>query len=159
MQFLQKQFQERSVQKTYLAIVAGVPDPPEAVIDAPVGRNLLNRIKMSILGAGKSREAKTSYRTISATGRCSLLACDLHTGRTHQIRVHLSSIGHPILGDRKYGSSQSRSLDKEYGIESVCLHAWKLQFQTQSAGAVTVTAPLHFPLQEAIFVMGLSLRV
>jgi len=125
---LQKQFEKRTVQKKYLALVAGIPDSPSAVIDAPVGRNLLHRMKMSILRTSKSREAKTTYRTVDASHDCALLECELHTGRTHQIRVHLNSIGHPILGDPKYGSNASKNISKLYNIENLCLHAWKLSF-------------------------------
>jgi len=125
---LQKQFKDRTISKQYLAIVTGVPEPREATIDAPVGRSLLDRTKMSLFRTGKSREASTTYRVLSESQKASLLQCDIHTGRTHQIRVHLSAIGHPILGDEKYASEESRKISKELGIEQPCLHAEILEF-------------------------------
>ncbi|MEK7591157.1 MAG: RluA family pseudouridine synthase, partial [Patescibacteria group bacterium] len=82
--FLQEQFESRSVKKTYLALVAGIPNPAAATIDAPIGRSNLNRTKMSIHGSSATREAQTTYRTLASAHNASLLECDLHTGRTHQ---------------------------------------------------------------------------
>jgi len=140
--FLQKQFADRTVKKTYLALVAGVPSPPSAIIDAPIGRNLVNRTLMSIFKTRSSREAKTTYRTLEVRVNCTLLECDLHTGRTHQIRVHLRSIGHPILGDSSYGTHESKKITKGLGINGLCLHAQKLSFNTLSHKRVDVEAPL-----------------
>jgi len=125
---LQKQFAERDVSKKYLTIVLGVPDPTSAIIDAPIGRNLTDRTKMSVMRTSVSRDAKTSYETLDATDATALLCCDLFTGRTHQVRVHLSSIGYPILGDGTYASPTSTQLSKKLDISSLCLHAWKLTF-------------------------------
>lgn len=125
---LQAQFESRTVKKTYLALVAGIPKDPTATIDAPIGRSTSNRTKMSILGASAAREAQTTYRTLGTTKNVALLECDLHTGRTHQIRVHLSGIGHPVLGDSSYVNALSERLTEEFEIQSICLHAWKLQF-------------------------------
>src|SRR3989338_9865210 len=153
---LQRQFKNRTVEKTYFAIVAGVPDPPAATVDAPVGRNLTDRTRMSVLRTGVSREARTTYRTLSATTEAALLRCDLHTGRTHQIRVHLRAIGYPILGDTTYGSTQADRLAKQYGIESLCLHAWRLRFELPAGGTViNVEAPLPTAFQNALNNVGL----
>lgn len=127
---LQKQFEDRTVSKQYLAVVAGVPNPPAAMIEAAIGRSTANRTKMTVLGAGKSRAAKTTYHTLSHSDVAALLACDLHTGRTHQIRVHLQTIGHPILGDPTYLTSKSEDLTARYAITSLCLHAWTLTFRS-----------------------------
>ena len=132
---LQKQFKDRTtVRKTYLALVAGVPDPPSAVIEAPVGRKLTDRTKMSVLKTSVSRDAKTTYRTRQAFDDCALLECDLHTGRTHQIRVHLSSIGHPILGDPTYASQKSEKISQHHDVRNLCLHAWELSFVSPADG-------------------------
>jgi len=125
---LQKQFEDRTIKKTYLALVAGVPDPPAAVIDASIGRSTSNRTKMTVLGSAKTRSARTTYRTIASTSEAALLACELHTGRTHQIRVHLHSVGHSILGDPTYSSSASEKLNERLAVVSLCLHAWRLTF-------------------------------
>jgi len=148
---LQKQFAQRSVSKTYLALVAGQPDPPAAMINAPIGRNLTDRTKMSVLRTSISREAKTTYRTLETTGKATLVQCDLHTGRTHQIRVHMSSVGHPVLGDVLYGSSASSAFGKTSGIEGMCLHAWKLRFLSPTKiQEIAVQAPLPLPFTLAL---------
>ncbi len=144
---LQAQFQERTVQKFYLALVAGVPSPATALIDAAVGRSTSNRTKMSVLGASGTREARTTYRTLAVQGPVALLSCELHTGRTHQIRVHLHAIGHPILGDTTYSSAQSERLNEEFGVKRICLHAWRLKFvsvQTGKEVLVSVDPPAVF---------------
>jgi 23S rRNA pseudouridine1911/1915/1917 synthase len=125
---LQKQFEERTTKKKYLAIVSGVPEHTEATIDAPIGRNLTDRTKMSVLKTSASRDAKTTYRILDSVDDCSVLECDLHTGRTHQIRVHLSSVGHPILGDTPYGSPASKKLTDHYKVSGLCLHARSIVF-------------------------------
>lgn len=139
---LQKQFADRSVQKTYLTVVAGVPYPASAIIDAPIGRHSQERTKMSVYQATATRHAKTTYRTIGKTEDAALLACDLHTGRTHQIRVHLKSIGHPVLGDPSYGSGQSEDIAQKNDIDFLCLHAWKLSFTSPSKKKVDVVSKL-----------------
>ncbi len=147
--FLQQQFETRTVQKTYLALVAGVPELATATVDAPIGRSVGNRTKMSVNASFTSREAQTTYRVIasstpSAGSGVALLECDLHTGRTHQIRVHLHSIGHPVLGDSAYVNALSERLTQEFDIRSVCLHAWKLTFtspEDQKEHAVMAPAP------------------
>jgi len=147
---LQSQFKDRTVKKQYLAICAGVPEKKKATIDAPVGRNLLNRTKMSLFRTGTSREAQTTYEVLSQTEQCSLLRCEIHTGRTHQIRVHLSAIGHPIIGDEKYGSELSRRLSEKHKIESPLLHAHTLEFMSLETGEkVKVKAPIPKMFQEA----------
>jgi len=135
---LQKQFKSRTVEKTYLAIVAGVPTLPTATIDAPIGRNLTDRTKMSVLRTSVSREAQTTYHVLGSTKEASLLACDLHTGRTHQIRVHLSAIGHPVLGDPTYHSQVSEQVSSHYATQGLCLHSWKLSFRSPAKKVKTV---------------------
>ncbi|MDD5623627.1 MAG: RluA family pseudouridine synthase [Candidatus Peribacteraceae bacterium] len=144
---LQKQFKDRTIGKTYLAIVAGVPAHREATIDAPIGRNLTDRTRMSVLRTGVSRAARTTYHLLAQTQGAALLACDLHTGRTHQIRVHLSAIGHPLLGDPTYHSSESARVAERAGIAGLCLHAWKLTFQSpadERNHAITLSPPPAF---------------
>lgn len=148
---LQMQFENRTVTKFYLAIVAGQPSPPAAVIDASIGRSTTDRTKMTILGSSKTREARTTYRTLSAHGDVALLSCELHTGRTHQIRVHLHGIGHPILGDPGYTTPTSERLTAVHHIGSLCLHAWKLAFDSPATGGrVEVEADPSGPFLDAL---------
>lgn len=104
---LQAQFETRSVKRHYVGIVWGVPEPRSGVIDAPIGRSPRNRVLMSVRPDGKS--AITRYETHEILGPATLMRFELGTGRTHQIRVHLHSIGHPLMGDSAYGGTTIRS--------------------------------------------------
>lgn len=139
---LQKQFADRTVDKRYLTLVAGKPTPPAAVIDAPIGRHMNERTRMSVHQAVSARGAKTTYRTLGSDDGASLLECELHTGRTHQIRVHLKTIGHPVVGDATYGTGASHDLAEKLGIDFLCLHAWKLSFESPTKKKVSVVCPL-----------------
>lgn len=140
---LQKQFEKRTVSKFYLALVSGVPSPKAAMIDAPIGRHTGDRTRMSIIQTGKTRNAATTYHTLSSAHGIALLACELHTGRTHQIRVHLQGIGHPILGDSKYETTASLKITAQMQIDFLCLHAWKLSFVSPtSKKKISVVCPL-----------------
>lgn len=154
---LQKQFEHRDVRKFYLAIVSGAPEPSKAVIDAPIGRNLTDRTKMSVLRTSVSREARTTYRTLESSSEASLIQFELHTGRTHQIRVHTSSIGHPIIGDNVYYSPTSSAITQGRAIEGMCLHAWKLSFLSVShVQEIAVVAPLPPSFVSALETCNLS---
>lgn len=135
---LQRQFQERTVKKAYLTLVAGTPYPASAMIDAPIGRHSTKRTTMSVLQHTGAREAQTTYRTLATAQGCALLECDLHTGRTHQIRVHLQSIGHPVLGDATYTANNAAITAQDLSIDFLCLHAWKLSFDTLQGKRVEV---------------------
>lgn len=116
---LSQQFASRDVIKTYLAIVSGHLRKKSGTIESAIGRHPVHRKKMAVLPKG--RAAKTDYRVRQELPGASLVECRPHTGRTHQIRVHLKQIGHPLLGDRLYGGKPlaARHL----------LHAWKLAFR------------------------------
>lgn len=154
---LQQQFEERTVQKFYLAIVAGAPSPAAAVIDASIGRSTTDRTKMTIHGSGKTRTAQTTYTTLSSSPEAALLRCELHTGRTHQIRVHLSAVAHPILGDPTYVSSLSEKMGRQYAIETLCLHAWTLRFTSPADQAKhEVVAPIPPVFLAVLQTLGLE---
>lgn len=154
---LQIQFETRTVKKSYVALVYGVPHPKSAVIDAPIGRSTSDRTKMTILGSSAAREARTTYRTLATGKDASFVACDLHTGRTHQLRVHLAGIGHPILGDPSYASSASDALSRRLGIDAVCLHAWRLSFQSPATmDVVTVESPPSLTIERALDAAGIE---
>ncbi len=154
---LQMQFEMRTVKKSYLALVYGIPKPASAVIDAPIGRSTADRTKMTILGSAAARDAKTTYNTLAKGKEAALVACDLHTGRTHQLRVHLAGIGHPILGDSSYGSGQSDALSKKLGIEAVCLHAWRLAFESPTTHEThAIESPLSQTIERALEAAGVK---
>ena len=114
------QLKNRSVIKKYKALVKGSMVSPEAIIDAPIGRDPDNRLRMAIVENGKN--AVTQYRVVSRFKSCDLLDVTIKTGRTHQIRVHMASIGHPIMGDYMYKGSVS-------GLSRQFLHASELEFK------------------------------
>jgi 23S rRNA pseudouridine1911/1915/1917 synthase len=117
---LSKQFAAREVLKIYLATVRGVPRPTEGTIDEPIGRHPRHRKRMAVVRSASGRNARTDYRVLRNFGTHSLVECRLHTGRTHQIRVHMDHVGHPLCGDPIYG--------KEADWPRLMLHAWKLGF-------------------------------
>jgi 23S rRNA pseudouridine1911/1915/1917 synthase len=121
--WLSDQFKQRLIDKTYLAIAKGVFKEDEMPVHAPIGRHPNHRYKMSVQWTGKT--ANTIFRVQERFAAHTLVACDLLTGRTHQIRVHLNHINYPILGDKTYGGRQN-SDDEKMG--RVALHAWKLGF-------------------------------
>ena len=121
MRWLQAQFKERDVQKTYLALVDGAPPTPKGRVEAPIGRDPSHRKKMAIVSEGKGREAISEYRTVESFAKHTLLEVDIHTGRTHQIRLHCAFIGAPIVGDTLYGYRKQRiSISRQF------LHAARL---------------------------------
>jgi 23S rRNA pseudouridine1911/1915/1917 synthase len=127
------QFAERTVAKTYLALVEGVPRMPHGTIDAPIARHPVHRQRMTVSERG--REALTRYRVLASEGRHGLLECRPRTGRTHQIRVHLKHLGHPVAGDPVYGRRGS--------FERHLLHAWKISLRHPlHGGEVSFQAPL-----------------
>ncbi len=139
---LTRQLKEREVGKTYLALVHGVPQAPRGTIEAPIGRHPRNRKKMAVVAGG--REAETKYRVREALDGFALLEVEPVTGRTHQIRVHLAAIGHPVVGDAVYG--------KRSGLtERQFLHACKLAFDLPSSGRlVEFESPLPPDLRQVL---------
>ena len=127
---LKRAFKERTVDKTYHALVQGLPDPIEGTIDAPIARHPSAGWKFAVTQDG--RHSVTHYSVIEAFRRASLLDIHLETGRTHQIRVHMSSVGHPCVGDPMYGSDPK--LSKELGLKRQWLHATKLGFDHPRTG-------------------------
>lgn len=130
---LQKQFQDRKAYKKYYAIVDNVPKEPAAMIDLPIERNPKSPSTFRVGSQGKP--AQTSYQVISSNDKCSLVELKPLTGRTHQLRVHLSYIGNPIVGDFLYGGSTSP-------IGRLCLHASSLEITIPTSDRRTFEAPL-----------------
>ena len=128
---LVKQFAERETGKEYLALVSGIPREKSGSVTLPIGRHPTIRVKMAVVKNGKP--AHTDWEIIESFGDlASLIRCRIHTGRTHQIRVHLSSLGHPVLGDETYGFKPARS--RVPPPPRVLLHARKLSFTHPGSG-------------------------
>ena len=141
---LSKQFAARTMQKIYLALVAGIPRKSSGVIDKAIARHPVHRQRMSI-ARRQGRAAKTEYRVLRAGAGMSLLECTLHSGRTHQIRVHLHHLAHPVLGDKLYGGKHAGAFPRQM------LHAWKLAFRHPRTGEVmTFEAPVPADFAEAL---------
>jgi 23S rRNA pseudouridine1911/1915/1917 synthase len=100
---LARQFADHSIIRRYHAIVSGRPMRDEGIVDAPLARSAINRKKMAVVDDGRGKRAVTHYKLITPLKNAALVECRLETGRTHQVRVHMSSIGHPLLGDPVYG--------------------------------------------------------
>ena len=125
---LAKQFAAHSIDRRYRAITSGQPAPPAGTVDAPLARSPANRKKIAVVRTGK--RAVTHYRTIERLREAALVECRLETGRTHQVRVHMASIGHPLIGDPFYGRTKGahRSLLETLGFRRQALHAAHLGF-------------------------------
>jgi 23S rRNA pseudouridine1911/1915/1917 synthase len=139
---LARQLKERRVEKTYLALVEGTPKPPEGRIEAAIARDPRNRKRMTIVEGGRGSE--TAYRVIERFRGYALVEARPKTGRTHQIRVHLAAIGHPIAGDRLYGRP-SRLVARQF------LHAQRIGFTHPRTGEpMELEAPLPADLFQAL---------
>lgn len=144
---LKRAFKERTVDKTYHAMVQGLPDPIVGTIDAPIGRHPSSGWKFAVTSEG--RPSVTHYEVVEAFRRASLLEVHLETGRTHQIRVHMSSVGHPCVGDPMYGSDPN--LARELGLRRQWLHATGLGFiHPRSGKYMEVTSKYPADLQHAL---------
>jgi 23S rRNA pseudouridine1911/1915/1917 synthase len=139
---LSAQFKSREVKKAYVALVKGKVTPQSGIIDAPIGRDRAHRQKMTVTDSG--RPARTAYTMLKYYGGYTLVEARPETGRTHQIRVHFASVGHPIVGDATYGA-KSELVGRQF------LHAQKLSFRLPSTGkTVEFTAPLPPDLRSAL---------
>jgi 23S rRNA pseudouridine1911/1915/1917 synthase len=141
---LHQQFRNRAVDKTYLALVRGRVQPPEGIIEVPIGRDPRDRQRMTALAEGKY--ARTRYRAVEFFRKHTLLEAHPHTGRTHQVRVHLSWLGYPVVGDGRYGPRRQRLLkDRHF------LHAHRLGLTHPNTGEkMTFEAPLPAELKAVL---------
>ncbi|MFB3816019.1 MAG: RluA family pseudouridine synthase [Candidatus Methylomirabilales bacterium] len=145
-QSLARQFKARQVQKRYVALVHGTLRQEAGRIEAPIGRRAQERQKMGVREGG--REARTAYRVLRRLPGRTLVECLLETGRTHQIRVHLAHLGHPVVGDRTYGGRRERRRPE---APRQMLHAWRLGFHHPASGAwLEFTAPIPADMQAEI---------
>ncbi len=142
---LAEQLKEHTITRRYRAIVCGNLKEDEGTVDAPLGRHPQDRKKMAIVRQG-GRRAVTHYRVLERFGSYTYIECQLETGRTHQIRVHMASLGHPLLGDQVYGRTKS-----PFHLEGQTLHAMVLGFQHPTTGEyVEFEAPLPAYFEELL---------
>ncbi len=136
------QFKSRSITKVYIVLVQGKLEPERGAIDAPIGRDPADRKRMAVVTRG--RAARTDYRVLRYLKSCTLAEVRIQTGRTHQIRVHMRAIGHPVIGDKKYGKS-SILAGRQF------LHACYLEFRLPGSGqSRSFTSPLPSDLQHVL---------
>ncbi|HUH80447.1 MAG TPA: RluA family pseudouridine synthase [Solirubrobacteraceae bacterium] len=141
---LQRAISERRVEREYLALVEGRPPARTGTIEAPIGRDPRVRTRMTVGGAG-AREARTHFTLERSLDGFSLLRVRLDTGRTHQIRVHLNAIGHPVCGDPEYGRPGLLGLERQF------LHATRLAFEHPFTGErIELESPLPADLRAAL---------
>lgn len=150
---LAKQFAAHSVERAYAAVVAGRPIPPAGRIEGALARSNVNRQKMAIVSDGRGKRAVTHYRTVQPLKDAALVECRLETGRTHQVRVHMTSIGHPLLGDPVYGRTRPthREALQQLGFGRQALHARTLGFfHPATKEKLTFESPIPPDIQELI---------
>ena len=148
---LKQAFRDRTVEKTYHAVVQGHPDPLRGTVDAPIDRHPAQEYKWAVVSGGKP--SVTHYDTLEAFRRASLLEIHLETGRTHQIRVHMSALRHPCVGDLTYGADPV--LAKRLGLTRQWLHAVGLAFEHPGTGErVSLTSSYPADLQHALDVLA-----
>ena len=148
---LVQQWQDRTVDKTYVALVAGQVQEEEASIDAPIGRDISNRMRMAAVRTG--REARTSFAVVERFDETTLLDVSIETGRTHQIRVHLAMIEFPVVGDTLYGSPKSARAATKTGVKRQFLHARELGIKMIDGRRQTFVAPLATDLEAGLAVL------
>lgn len=154
---LVKQFKERQIHKIYLALVFGKLKYPEGIIDSPIGRNLNDRKKMWVQSEEFGKEAKSRYKVIKEFNvvngvMASLIEVKIETGRTHQIRVHMSAIGYPVIGDAVYGKKKINAIfTKKFGLSRQFLHAHEISFVSpKTKKTVSVRSELSDDLKEIL---------
>ena len=155
---LARQFAAHSIDRRYLAIVNGVPKGADGRVDAPLARSADNRKKIAIVRGGRGKRAVTHWRRLSVLRDAALVECRLETGRTHQVRVHMASIGHPLVGDPVYGRSGKThgKILKELQFHRQALHATELGFTHPVTGLkLSFSSPMPPDMQELFNALGI----
>ena len=154
---LARQFAAHSIDRRYLAIVNGVPKASEGTIDAPLARSATDRKKIAIVQGQRGKRSVTHWRRLRVLNEASLVECRLETGRTHQVRVHMASIGHPLLGDPVYGRSGKThgKILKELQFHRQALHAAELGFtHPATKHRLSFSSPMPPDMQELFNALG-----
>jgi 23S rRNA pseudouridine1911/1915/1917 synthase len=148
---LAAQFARHSIERVYRAIVSGVPAQLQGTVDAPLARSSTNRQKMAIVEGSRGKRAVTHWKLVRALRESAMVECRLETGRTHQVRVHMASLGHPLVGDPVYGRTRPahREILKRLGFHRQALHAAALGFEHPvSKENLSFKSPLPSDIQE-----------
>jgi 23S rRNA pseudouridine1911/1915/1917 synthase len=154
---LAKQFAAHSIDRRYLALVSGVPKASHGTVDAPLARSATNRKKIAIVEGQRGKRAVTHWKRLQVLRDAALVECRLETGRTHQVRVHMASIGHPLLGDPVYGGSGKThgKLLREFGFHRQALHATELGFvHPVTRSRLSFSSPMPADMQELFNALG-----
>jgi 23S rRNA pseudouridine1911/1915/1917 synthase len=154
---LSRQFAAHSIGRRYLAIVNGVPKTSEGSVDAPLARSATNRKKIAIVEGKRGKRAVTHWTRLNLLDDAALIECRLETGRTHQVRVHMASIGHPLLGDPIYGrpGKTHRKILKELQFNRQALHAAELEFiHPVMKSRLSFASPMPPDMQELFNALG-----
>jgi 23S rRNA pseudouridine1911/1915/1917 synthase len=154
---LAKQFAAHTIERRYLAIVNGIPKAAQGTIDAPLARSATNRKKIAIVEGKRGKRAVTHWRRLGVLADAALVECRLETGRTHQVRVHMASIGHPLLGDPVYGRSGKThgKLLGKLGFQRQALHAAGLGFtHPVTKNRLSFSSPMPPDMQELFNALG-----
>ena len=154
---LARQFAAHSIDRRYLAIVKDIPKLAAGTVDAPLARSSANRKKVAIVGEGRGKRAVTHWTRLVPLREAALIECRLETGRTHQVRAHMASIAHPLLGDPVYGGAgrAHRPLLKELGFTRQALHAARLGFiHPVTKGRLSFDSALPSDMQELFTALG-----
>lgn len=150
---LAQQFAAHSIDRLYAAIVYGVPQPGSGTVDSWIGRSDADRKKMAVHREGRGKHAVTHYRTLQKLRGAALVECRLETGRTHQVRVHMAHLGHPLIGDPVYGRERKgfKSILETLGFKRQALHAKRLGFIHPVTGeALSFDSQLPADMQELL---------
>jgi 23S rRNA pseudouridine1911/1915/1917 synthase len=154
---LAKQFAAHTIERRYLAIVNGIPKAAQGTVDAPLARSATNRKKIAIVEGKRGKRAVTHWRRLGVLADAALVECRLETGRTHQVRVHMASIGHPLLGDPVYGRSGKThgKLLSKLGFQRQALHAAGLGFtHPVTKNRLSFSSPMPPDMQELFNALG-----
>lgn len=147
------QFKDHSIQRLYAAITYGHPVPPSGTVDTWIGRSDADRKKMAVHRDGRGKHAVTHYRTVKRLNGAALIECRLETGRTHQVRVHMTHLGHPLIGDPVYGRDKKgfKSILETLGFNRQALHAKTLGFiHPVTRLALSFESPIPADMQELL---------
>ena len=154
---LAKQFAAHSIERRYLAIVNGIPKAAQGTVDAPLARSATNRKKIAIVEGKRGKRAVTHWRRLGVLADAALVECRLETGRTHQVRVHMASIGHPLLGDPVYGRSEKThgKVLSKLGFQRQARHAAVLGFtHPVTKNRLSFSSPMPPDMQELFNALG-----